>query len=39
LVFEKASDSHLNASERADAAMMMLFGTHRECAHFPLRNC
>jgi len=39
LVFEKASDPHLNASERADAAMMMLFGTHRECAHFPLRNC
>lgn len=39
LVSEKASDSHLNASERADAAMMMLFGTHRECAHFPLRNC
>jgi hypothetical protein len=31
LVASKANDPHLNAKERTDAAMMMLFGTRRKC--------
>jgi hypothetical protein len=32
LVASKANDPYLNAKERADAAMMMLFGTRHMCS-------
>jgi len=39
LVSGKATDPHLDACERADAAIMMIFGTHRKCMTFALENC
>jgi hypothetical protein len=34
LVSERARDPNISGEERADAAMMMIFGTHREYMHY-----